>query len=92
MEAQADGPDSMWELYHAALRLRREHPALGDGPLTWLDDTRTGVLVFHRKAGFLCVVSLSNEPYQLLEHFDPGDQRSRRRQPTAPDQAAWLTL
>ena len=25
----------MLELYRAALRIRREHPALGDGPMSW---------------------------------------------------------
>ncbi len=39
-EAQLGDPDSFLSLYRAALRLRREHPALGRGTLRWLDAGR----------------------------------------------------
>ncbi|MFQ6200515.1 glycoside hydrolase family 13 protein, partial [Streptomyces sp. NPDC000405] len=58
-EAQTGDKTSMLELYRAALRLRHEHPALGDGTLTWLDDTPARVLAFRRDPGFVCVVNLS---------------------------------
>ena len=35
-------PDSFLSLYRTALRLRREHPALGRGTLRWLDGPRRG--------------------------------------------------
>lgn len=93
VEAQTGDPTSMLELYRAALRLRREHPAFGDATLTWLDDTPAGVLAFHRKPGFTCVVNLSTEPYQLPEHtatlLASGPVEDNR---LAPDQAAWLTV
>ncbi|WP_290062867.1 alpha-amylase family glycosyl hydrolase, partial [Amycolatopsis solani] len=63
-EAQAADPGSMLCLYRAALAARREHPALGDGTMTWLP-ARDGVLSFSREPGFRCVVNLSAEPYEL---------------------------
>jgi alpha-glucosidase len=49
VERQADDPESMLSLYRSALRLRREHPALGDGTLRWLVGP-PGTLVFSREA------------------------------------------
>ncbi|MEU0169490.1 glycoside hydrolase family 13 protein [Streptomyces iakyrus] len=67
VETQTGDPASMLELYRAALRIRRDHPALGDGGMTWLD-TPEGVLAFRREPGFVCVVNLSNAPYELPAH------------------------
>jgi len=67
VEARTGDATSMLELYRVALLLRREHPALGDGSLTWLD-APAGVLGLRREPGFVCVVNLSTEPYQLPEH------------------------
>ncbi|PZS34349.1 MAG: alpha-glucosidase [Pseudonocardiales bacterium] len=58
VEAQSDDPDSMLSLYRRALEIRREHPALGDGTMTWLD-LPDGALGFAREPGFACVVNLS---------------------------------
>ncbi|MEU9440844.1 glycoside hydrolase family 13 protein [Streptomyces sp. NPDC048304] len=89
-EAQTGDDTSMLELYRTALRRRREHPALGDGTLTWLD-TPADVLAFRRDPGFLCVVNLSTEPYELPAHsavlLTSGPVENGR---LAPDQAAWL--
>ena len=43
-EAQAADPSSMLSLYRAALRLRREHPALGRGELRWAASGSAAVL------------------------------------------------
>ncbi|MEV0218211.1 glycoside hydrolase family 13 protein [Streptomyces sp. NPDC050704] len=67
VEAQTGDATSMLELYRTALRLRRDHPALGDGTMTWLD-APAGVLAFQREPGFVCVVNLSTEAYRLPEH------------------------
>ena len=64
-EAEAGDPASMLTLYRTALRLRREHPALGDGALTWLPAAPPGVLSFTREPGFLCVVNLSPARVEL---------------------------
>ncbi|MEV4038430.1 alpha-amylase family glycosyl hydrolase [Streptomyces umbrinus] len=92
VEAQTGDGTSMLELYRAALLLRREHPALGDGSLTWLD-APAGVLALRRDPGFVCVVNLSAEPYQLPEHtsvlMTSGPVANNR---LAPDQAAWLAV
>ncbi|HEY5836754.1 glycoside hydrolase family 13 protein [Streptomyces sp.] len=63
-EAQAGDPGSMLELYRAALRLRREHAALGDGTLRWLDAPQD-TLVFAREPGLVCAVNFSAEPWPL---------------------------
>ncbi|WP_328880054.1 glycoside hydrolase family 13 protein [Streptomyces sp. NBC_00299] len=90
--AQSGDPDSMLELYRTALRLRREHPALGDGTMTWLE-TSEGVLAFSREPGFVCVVNLSAEPCPLPVHtsvlLSSGPLEGAV---LAPDQAAWLTV
>ncbi|MGW2749251.1 glycoside hydrolase family 13 protein [Streptomyces sp. NPDC001450] len=67
VEAQTGDETSMLELYRAALRLRRGHPALGDGSLTWLDAPQ-GVLAFRRDPGFVCVINLATEAYRLPDH------------------------
>jgi alpha-glucosidase len=61
---QDGAPASMLELYRAALRLRRAHPALGDGTLRWLE-MPDGVLAFARDPGFACVVNVSGAPSPL---------------------------
>ena len=90
MEAQTGDATSMLELYRTALRLRRDHPALGDGTMTWLD-APAGVLAFRREPGFACVVNLSTEAYQLPEHatilLASGPIEDGLLE---PDQAAWL--
>ncbi|TDD75769.1 glycoside hydrolase family 13 protein [Actinomadura darangshiensis] len=66
--AQREDPDSMLALYHEALRLRHEHPALGDGGLRWLDGP-TGTLVFVRETGgdgrLACAVNMSGRPARV---------------------------
>ncbi|MDX3803315.1 alpha-amylase family glycosyl hydrolase [Streptomyces sp. AK04-3B] len=91
-EAQTGDETSMLELYRTAIRLRRENPALGDGTMTWLD-APAGVLAFRRDPGFVCVVNLSEEAYQLPHHSSvllaggPIEDGV-----LTPDQAAWLAV
>jgi alpha-glucosidase len=58
VEAQLGDERSTLELYRAALALRREHPALGDGELRWLE-APAGALAIARDPGFVCIVNLS---------------------------------
>jgi alpha-glucosidase len=67
VEAESADPGSVLALYRAALRLRREHPALGEGTLDW-QEAPEGVLVFSRSPGFVCAVNLSGAPYALPAH------------------------
>ncbi|SFC46589.1 glycoside hydrolase family 13 protein [Streptomyces aidingensis] len=92
--AQSGDPASMLELYRRALRLRRAHPALGegDGPaLEWLPSAPE-VLAFARRPGFRCAVNLSGRPQPLPPHREvllasgPLDGGG-----LPPDTAAWLT-
>ena len=90
-QAQAGDPRSMLELYRAALRIRRTHPALGDGTLAWHDDASYGVLDFAREPGFRCVVNLSADAIALPPHrqllLASGPLDGDR---LAPDTSAWL--
>jgi alpha-glucosidase len=69
VEAEAGNSGSMLSLYRTALSIRRSHPALGDGELTWLDGDgfgpESGVLAFARGLGFVSVTNLSGAPVEL---------------------------
>ncbi|WP_432138000.1 MULTISPECIES: glycoside hydrolase family 13 protein [unclassified Streptomyces] len=91
VEAQTGDATSMLELYRGALRLRREHPALGDGDLAWIDAPR-GVLVFRRDPGFICVVNLSTEVYRLPDHASVLLASDTVEDGLlSPDEAVWLS-
>ncbi len=59
-------PTSMLSLYRDALAQRRQHPALGDGTMTWLPSP-ADVLAFRRPPGFACVVNLGTRPVDLTD-------------------------
>jgi alpha-glucosidase len=61
VDRQERDPDSIFRLYRTALRVRKEHPALGDGSMTWLRSA-PDVLLFRRKPGFICAVNIGAEP------------------------------
>ncbi|GGO71546.1 glycoside hydrolase family 13 protein [Nonomuraea cavernae] len=63
-EAQHGDPGSTLSLYRAALRIRKEHPALGGGTLTWLDSPRD-VLAFERDPGLAVVLNTGERPVEL---------------------------
>lgn len=94
VEAQSEDPASMLELYRAALRLRRDQPALRNErePLRWMPSA-PGVLAFRRGDEVACVVNLSSDPARLPEHdrvllsSDPLQSGA-----LAPDSAVWLRL
>ena len=91
VEMQDGDPDSMLELYRAALRLRRAEPAFGHGPMRWLSSP-DGVLAFDRGA-LACVANLSSAPVALPAHTavllasGPLDGGL-----LPPDTAAWLRI
>ncbi|MEU8006590.1 glycoside hydrolase family 13 protein [Catellatospora sp. NPDC049111] len=65
-QAQESDPDSTLNFYRAALRLRKELPALGGGTLTWLDAPE-GVLAFRREPGVVVVVNIADRAVDLSE-------------------------
>ncbi len=72
---QAGRPGSTLELYRAALRIRRTHPALSAAAsgVTWLE-TAPGVLAFTRSAGdtvLTCVVNISGGPAGIEGYGEP---------------------
>ncbi|WP_051639716.1 glycoside hydrolase family 13 protein [Cellulomonas sp. URHE0023] len=71
VEVQSSDPTSTLHLYRDLLALRRSEPALGDGPLTWLDhlDGSDDVLAFAR-GDLVCVVNLGDRPAPLPAHTD----------------------
>ncbi|GAB3596591.1 glycoside hydrolase family 13 protein [Angustibacter peucedani] len=70
VQAQQGDPRSTLRLYRAALRMRREHEDLGDGPFEWLpdDEVPAGVLAFRRGPHLVCVTNLRDEPVDLPAH------------------------
>ena len=92
VEALSGDPDSILELYRAALRIRREHPALGDGPLRWLD-TPIAALGFSRDPGFTCLLNVGSRPIPLPAGsailLASGPLGANRQLPA--DTAVWLT-
>ncbi|MDQ1392056.1 MAG: alpha-glucosidase [Acidimicrobiaceae bacterium] len=92
VQALDGDPESVLALYRAALRLRRDHPALGDGTLHWLP-APDGVLAFARDPGFVCVVNLSDNPIPLPDGtvmLASGPLTEGQRLPG--DTAIWLGL
>jgi alpha-glucosidase len=92
VESQLRDPSSILALYRAALRLRRAHPSLGDGSLTWLDSP-PDTLAFAR-GSLVCTVNLGAEPVTLpvpgellLASAEPAVDAGSAR--LAPDSAAW---
>ena len=63
-QAEDGVPGSTLELYREALRIRTEHPALGDGDLTWIE-VAEDVIAFLRQPGFACYLNLGATPRTL---------------------------
>ncbi|WP_200926746.1 glycoside hydrolase family 13 protein [Sphaerimonospora mesophila] len=89
--AQRADPGSTLNLYRAALAVRRGHPALGDGDLTWLD-APPDVLAFAREPGFVLMVNFGAEPVPL----PPGQDVLLASGPLdagllPPDTGVWLS-
>ncbi|GAB3624009.1 glycoside hydrolase family 13 protein [Mariniluteicoccus endophyticus] len=90
---QAGDPGSHLNLYRRALAERRANPALGDGDLTWDEDTPADVLSFTREPGFRCVVNFGSTPWEIpagatvLVHS--GDATSGV---VGSDEAVWLKV
>ena len=94
VEAQDADPGSMLALYRAALRIRAAEPALGDGPMSWLD-LHPQALAFTRGDGRVAsVTNFAARPIPL----PPGAEvvlASEELTTTAelpPDSTAWLRL
>ncbi|MEU0954538.1 alpha-amylase family glycosyl hydrolase [Streptomyces niveus] len=71
-DAERDDPDSMLELYRAALRLRRSGSsrAMADGAaLRLLSPPGASYLTFDRGDGLLCAVNFGPDPLPLPEGF-----------------------
>ena len=90
VESQLADQRSFLSLYRTALRLRRDHPALGRGTLRWLD--AEGLLCFAREPGFVLAANLGTAPVPLPVHREillasgPVTDGS-----LPPDTAAWLS-
>lgn len=89
VERQRADPDSTLHFFRRALRLRRDLPAVGAGPLEDLsaDD---GVLTFRSGGEVTCVLNASDRPVELPagEVLISSAELSDGRLPT--DAAAWL--
>jgi alpha-glucosidase len=91
VESQLTDEHSTLNLYRSALRLRRDHPALGPGELRWLGPDDDGLLCFAREPGFILAANLGAAPVPLPAHREvlltsgPVTGGS-----LPPDTAAWL--
>jgi alpha-glucosidase len=89
-EAEAADPASMLSFYKAALHVRRDEPALGDGEMSWVVSL-ADVIAFSRGPGFTCMVNLGSEPVPLPRHesilLASGPVADDL---LAPDTAVWL--
>ncbi|MBQ1083000.1 MULTISPECIES: glycoside hydrolase family 13 protein [unclassified Nocardiopsis] len=86
---------STLELYTAALGLRRELEALGDGSMSWLDSPE-GVLYFEREPGVRVAVNLSGDAVELpasgevLVASGPGAELADGTLSLPAETSAWL--
>lgn len=93
VEAQSADDGSTLALYRRALRIRRRHPALGDGRMCWIE-TGAGALAFSRDPGFVCIVNVSAPAVaspagaRMLLASD----RLAAHGAIGPDTAAWFEL
>ena len=70
VQAQEGVPGSTLELYRAAVRTRRDQPALGDTDMQWLE-APDDALVLERTGGgarLVCVVNFGGDPVPLPPH------------------------
>lgn len=95
-DTQEADPDSVLHLYRDALAIRRAHPALGGGTLTW-QESPEGTLALTRTSdagdgGFTCLVNVSSAPVSLPEDAEvmlaSGPLTARGEVPA--DAAVWL--
>lgn len=95
-DTQEADPDSVLHLYRDALAIRRAHPALGGGTLTW-QESPEGTLALTRTSdagdgGFTCLVNVSSTPVPLPEDAEvmlaSGPLTARGEVPA--DTAVWL--
>jgi alpha-glucosidase len=88
--AELSDAGSMLNLYRAALRLRREHPALGEGEMTWVG-SGPDELAFTREPGFGFAANLGDTPVgwpvggRVILASGPVDDAL-----LPPDTAAWI--
>jgi alpha-glucosidase len=101
VEMQSEDPESVLELYRAALRIRRDHPALGDGALRWLIGP-PGTLIFAREpaAGerrIACALNLGERTARVVVYgevlLSSGPvRRDGDRLELPPDTAVWWSV
>lgn len=92
VESQVSDPHSMLSLYKAALGIRRSHPALGDGTLTWIE-SGPNVLAFERGFGFVSITNLSDTAVDLPTYTKlliSSAPLEKGKLP--PDSTAWLRV
>jgi alpha-glucosidase len=90
--AETGDPDSMLELYRAALHIRRAERSLGAGVLSWLDST-PDVVMFARGNDFVCVANISQRPIELPPHVAVLLASAPLENSLLPvDAAAWLRV
>lgn len=58
--AQMADPSSLWHVIHRMIQLRKRHPVLADGELTWIETGRPAVMAFIRSNSQDRILALQN--------------------------------
>ncbi len=75
--AQRKDPGSLWHAMQHLIRLRKSHPVLADGELTWLETGTRYVLAYWRRnetESMVLVHNLSPQAQQVGLHLEDGRQ------------------
>jgi alpha-glucosidase len=105
VQAQTGDPNSMLELYRAAITLRRVEPGLRQPTMTWLE-VDPEALAYTRGSEFACVVNMSGRTITLPEFRtcllasrpiypaaeNPHENQQKDGVSLPPDTAVWLRL
>jgi alpha-glucosidase len=93
VERESGDPDSMLELYRAALRVRRQHAGWQPHPLGWRE-APTGVLAFTRGPRMLCIANLSQLSFAVPPDGEVllCSERAIDDNRLPPDTCAWVRL
>jgi alpha-glucosidase len=87
--AQETDPSSTLNLYRAALRLRKAHPALGGGSVTWLE-SEDGVLAFRRGPQLTVITNISGRAVPITGRVLLSSSSLNADGSLPPDTTVWL--
>jgi maltose alpha-D-glucosyltransferase/alpha-amylase len=92
--AQQFDPGSLWHTIHKMIQIRKQHPALGEGHLVWVDAGTDSVLAFYRqfdgRAGRDEKIQKVDSPILVIHNLSAAPQAVTLSLPASP--AVWTDL